>query len=132
MFRCGWPVFAYSADKGETWGPPIPRKDIPMPYAGFPTVKRIPSTGDLLFIWNSERSFDRDDPKITRRCTLTAAISEDEGETLIHARNIASNSEEDYGYQCVEFLPGNVALVAYHDRQGIRVARIGVDWFYDK
>jgi sialidase-1 len=128
----GWPVFAYSSDKGETWGPPIPRKDIPMPYAGFPTVKRIPATGDLLFIWISERSFDRADPKITRRCTLTAAISKDEGETLVNPRNLASNSEEDYGYQCVEFLPDGVALVAYHDREGIRVARIGIEWFYGK
>jgi sialidase-1 len=128
----GWPVFAHSEDKGETWGPPIPRKDIPMPYAGFPTVRRLPSTGDLLFIWISARSFDRDDPKITRRCTLTAAISKDEGATLINQRDLASNSEEDYGYQCVEFLADNTVLVAYHTRSGINVARIGVDWFYGK
>ena len=128
----GYPVFAYSADKGETWGPAVARKDIPMPYAGLPTVRRIPSTGDLLFIWISEQAADKDNPKITRRCTLTAAVSKDEGETLIHRRPIAHDPQDDFGYQCVEFLDDGVALVAYHTREGIHVARVGVDWFYEK
>lgn len=126
----GHPVFAYSEDKGETWGPGIFREDIEMPYAGLPTVRRIPSTGDLLFIWISESSADKENPQVHRRCTLTAAISEDEGETLIHQRNIARDPEDDFGYQCVEFIGDDVALVAYHTREGIHVARIGIDWFY--
>ena len=128
----GFPVFAYSDDKGETWGPPIARKDIAMPYAGLPTVKRIPSTGDLLFIWISEKSVDKNNPKIHRRCALTAAVSTDEGETFAHQRHIARDPEDDFGYQCVEFLDDDVALVGYHARDGLHVARIGVDWFYGK
>lgn len=128
----GWPVFAYSEDKGQTWGPPIPRKDIKLPYAGLPTVRRIPSTGDLLFIWISERSQDKEKPQINRRCTLTAAVSKDEGQTFANQRNIASNPEDDFGYQAVEFLADGTVLVAYHFREGIRLARIGVDWFYGK
>lgn len=128
----GWPVFAYSEDKGETWGPGIPRKDIPMPYAGLPTVRRIPSTGDLLFIWISEAATDAANPSIRRRCALTAAISKDEGQTLTHFRNIARDPEEDFGYQCVEFLDEGIVLVGYHTRDGIHVARIRVDWFYGK
>ena len=128
----GYPVFAYSEDKGETWGPGIARKDIEMPYAGLPTVRRIPSTGDLLFIWISERSQDKENPKIHRRCALTAAISQDEGETLIHKRHIARDPEDDFGYQCVEFLGDDIVLVAYHTREGIHVARIGVGWFYEQ
>ena len=128
----GWPVFAYSDDKGETWGPPIVRKDIKMPYAGLATVRRIPSTGDLLFIWISERSQDKVKPEINRRCTLTAGISKDEGETFVSMRNIASDPEDDFGYQCVEFLDDGVVLVGYHCREGIKLARIGVDWFYGK
>ncbi len=126
----GHPVFAYSEDKGETWGPGIVREDIEMPYAGLPTVRRIPATGDLLFIWISERSVDDDNPKIHRRCALTAAISTDEGETLIHQRHIARDPEDDFGYQCVEFVGDDLVLVGYHTREGIHVARIGVDWFY--
>ena len=128
----GYPVFAYSDDQGETWGPPIKREDIPMPYAGLPTVRRIPSTGDLLFIWISEKSQDKENPKIHRRCALTAAISQDEGETLIHQRHIAQDPDDDFGYQCVEFLDDDVVLVGYHNREGIHMARIGVDWFYGK
>ena len=128
----GYPVFAYSKDKGETWGKGIARKDIKMPYAGLPTVRRIPSTGDLLFIWISERSVDKKNPKVHRRCALTAAISTDEGKTLIHQRHIACDPENDYGYQCVEFIGKDLCLVGYHTRTGINVARIGIDWFYGK
>lgn len=132
----GHPVFAYSEDKGETWGPGIFREDIEMPYAGLPTVRRIPAggrerpQGDLLFIWITERSVDEQNPKIHRRCALSAAVSQDEGETLIHQRHIARDPEDDFGYQCVEFVGDDLVLLAYHTREGIHVARIGVDWFY--
>lgn len=128
----GFPVFAYSEDKGATWGPAELRKDIPMPYAGMPTVRRLPGTGDLVFIWISEKSADKVNPQINRRCTLTAAISKDEGKTLINHRNIASDPEDDFGYQAVEFLDDGMALVGYHCREGIRIARIQSDWFYGK
>lgn len=126
----GWPVFAYSEDKGVTWGPPIARKDISMPYAGLTTVRRIPSTGDLLFIWIGGRAQDKVKPQITRRSALTCAISKDDGATLLHQRNIAADPEDDFGYQAVEFLPDGTALVGYHCRDGLRVARIKPEWFY--
>ena len=125
----GYPIFAYSEDMGQSWGPPIPRHDIPMPYAAMPTVRRLP-TGDLLFIWISEKSQDTQDPKVWRRCTLSAAISKDEGETLINRRTIVTDPEGDFGYQCVEFLDDQTVLIAYHTREGIDLARVGVDWFY--
>jgi sialidase-1 len=101
-----------------------------MPYAGLPTVRRIPATGDLLFIWISEKSVDKQNPKIHRRCALTAAVSRDEGQTFEHFRHIARDPEDDFGYQCVEFLDKDLVLVGYHARDGLHVARIGVDWFY--
>ena len=103
-----------------------------MPYAGLPTVKRIPATGDLLFVWISEKSIDKKDPKIHRRCALTAAISKDEGKTLIHHRHIARDPEDDFGYQSVDFIGKDLVVVSYHARNGLRVARIGIDWFYTK
>ena len=128
----GFPVFAYSKDGGMTWGKGIARKDITMPYAGLPTVKRIPSTGDLLFIWITERSVDKDNPKVHRRCALTAAISRDEGKTLIHQRHIARDPEDDFGYQSVDFIGKDLAILSYHARDGLHVARIGIEWFYGK
>lgn len=125
----GYPVRAYSDDGCETWSEGEPIKELSMPYAGLPTVRRIPSTGDLLFIWISERSVDKDDPKIHRRCALSTAISKDEAKTFEHFRHIARDPEDDFGYQCIEFLDDNLAIVAYHARDGLHVARIGIDWF---
>jgi sialidase-1 len=128
----GFPVRAYSRDKGETWSKGEPIKELKMPYAGLPTVRRIPSTGDLLFIWISERSVDKQDPKIHRRCALSTAISKDEGRSFEHFRYIARDPEDDFGYQCIEFLGNDLALVGYHARDGLHVARIGTGWFYGK
>ncbi len=128
----GFPVRAYSKDKGETWSKGQLIKELKMPYAGLPTVRRIPSTGDLLFIWINERSVDKKNPKVHWRCALATAISRDEGKTFIHKRQIARDPEDDFGYQCIEFIGENLALVGYHKRDGVYVARIGIDWFYRK
>ena len=129
----GYPVRAYSEDKCETWSKGEKMEGMAMPYAGLPTVRRIPSTGDLLFIWISEKSIEKIDGKdIWRRCALSTCISKDEGKTFEHQRNIAGDPKDDYGYQCIEFLGDDLALVAYHARDGVHLARIGIDWFYGK
>jgi sialidase-1 len=125
----GNPVRAYSTDGGDTWSKGEIMKEISTPYAGFPSVRRIPSTGDLLFIYCGEKSTTDGS---TRRCALTCSISQDEGKTFIHQRNIARDPDDDFGYQCVEFVDKDLAIIGYHCRDGIRVARIGVDWFYEK
>jgi len=101
-----------------------------MPYAGLPTVVRIPSTGDLLFVWISGMSTDRQNPKVKRRCRLTTTISKDDGRTFTSFRHLADNPEDDFGYQFVEFVGQELALIGYHARDGLHVARIGIDWFY--
>lgn len=126
----GHPVRAYSSDGGGTWSKGETIKELSMPYAGLPTVTRIPSTGDLLFIWITEQCQDPTNPKVRWRCTLTSAISKDEGGTFMHFRKIASGPDEDLGYQSVDFLKEGVAVLSYHCRDGLRVARIGIDWFY--
>lgn len=119
----GHPVRAYSSDRGETWSEGELIKELEMPAGGMPTLRRIPRTGDLLFIWNSEASEGR-------RCALTAIISQDEGETFSHKRFIARDPDDDFGYQCIEFIGDDLALLAYHKRDGLYVARVGIDWFY--
>lgn len=126
----GHPVRAYSSDRGETWSEGELMEELEMPYAGLPTVRRIPKTGDLLFIWISEQSVDPEDPRVHRRCALTCAISRDEGQTFEHFRHLARDPEDDFGYQCLEFLGDDLALIGYHARDGLHVARLGVDWFY--
>jgi sialidase-1 len=67
-----------------------------------------------------------------RRSAIACAISTDEGKTFIHQRNIVRDPEDDFGYQCVEFMGKDLAVIGYHAREGLRVARIGIDWFYEK
>ena len=126
----GHPVRAYSSDGGETWSKGELVEELDQPYAGFPTVRRIPSTGDLLFMWCGEKA--EVPGRSPRRSAIRCAISTDEGKTFVHQRNIARDPDDDFGYQCVEFLGNDLALVGYHCRDGLRVARIGIDWFYGK
>ena len=129
----GHPVRAWSNDGCLTWTGGEEIKELAMPYAGLPTVKRIPKTGDLVFIWISGRApIPGTKPQRHRRCTLSSAISKDEGKTFVHQRNIAHDPEDDFGYQCLEFLGEGRAILAYHARDGLHVARVGIDWFYGK
>jgi sialidase-1 len=128
----GHPVRAYSADQGATWSKGQLMQELKMPNAAMPSVRRIPKTHDLLFVWVSEASTVKDNPYCPRRCALSTAISPDEGKTFLHQRNMARDPDDDYGYQCIEFLGNDLAVIGYHCRDGLRVARIGIDWFYEK
>ena len=73
----GCPYRCYSADEGQTWSEPE-AMSVASPRSP-QTIRRIPSTGDLLMIWN-------DAPGPTRR-PLSSAISRDEGDTWEPAAN---------------------------------------------
>jgi hypothetical protein len=48
--------------------------------------------------------------KICLQSTINAtAISRDEGKTFIHQRNISRDPDDDFGYQCIEFVKGDIA-----------------------
>lgn len=126
----GHPVKAFSSDCGATWSKGELMEELNMPNAAMPSVRRIPKTGDLLFVWVSEAAAAKDHPNCPRRCALTTAISSDDGKTFLHQRNIARDPEDDFGYQCIKFLDNHNVLIGYHCRDGIHVARIGLDWFY--
>ncbi len=128
----GHPARAYSSDKGETWSKGELITELVMATASNPSVRRIPATGDLLFVWGSETSAPKESPTCPRRCALTAAISHDEGKTFIHQRYIARDPGDDFGYQCFEFVGKELVILGYHCRDGLRVARISPDWFYEK
>ena len=77
-----------------------------------------------------------DGPKDPRRRTpFVSVISKDDGETWENERVIGGEPDNDYGYPSVTYVEedGNeLAIVSYHQRDGLHVARIGVDWFYNK
>lgn len=129
MFRTysGFCGRAFSEDQGETWSEPEALHDLKMtPNASAITVNRIPTTGDLLLLrctglGQGERG----------RTPFVSAISTDEGETWINERVIAGGPDNDCGYQSVDFV-GDVAIIVYHQRDGMHIARIGIDWLYQQ
>lgn len=121
----GYVLRSLSLDKGVTWGPPEHMKELSLPpNSSAMNIQRIPRTGDLLLLRCSAG-------QNRLRTPFVSAISKDEGRTWIHTRVIGGDAEDDYGYPSLLFLD-DVAIVSYHRRDGLHVARIPVEWFYGR
>lgn len=129
-----------SSDGGDTWSP---WKTHPPDMCGHQDsgpnaarspcmVKRIPSTGDLLLVWNNNRV----------RTPLASAISADEGETWQHLRTIEPMDgwppRLTHAYPSLAF-QGNSVHLAYWETYThptaerlihLRYRRLPVEWFY--
>ncbi|WP_185731315.1 sialidase family protein [Larkinella rosea] len=102
----GFQQLSYSSDKGQTWSP-IEPSTLHSPVSPA-TIARIPSTGDLLVVWNNN---DGSNPEIRNaRTPLTVAISKDEGKTWQHIRNIESDPQGWYCYIAIHFVKKDVLL----------------------
>ena len=121
---------AFSEDQGVHWSEPeatvLPAPDSPS------LVKRIPSTGDLLDLWNNVESHSN-----WPRTPLTAAISRDEGLTWEKWRDIDARPNHDAAYAAVTFR-GQEALATYYTRSTdwardseVTLKIIPIDWFYE-
>jgi hypothetical protein len=101
-------LVSHSKDGGETWSA-LQRSNIAQPSASPASIERIPSTGDLLLVWNNG-----DDPlaavKPVGRRPFTAAISKDEGVTWQHVQNIGTDPQGWYCYTAIEFVGDHVLL----------------------
>lgn len=124
----GYVTRAYSEDKGESWskGEAVPELPLP-PNSSALCVKRIPSTGDLLLLRCTSGSSEP--PR--RRTPFASVLSKDDGQTWYNERVIAGDPENDYGYASLLFVD-DTALISFHARDGLHVARIGTPWFYSK
>jgi len=97
---------SYSKDKGETWSH-IEASDIKSPVSPA-SIERIPSTGDLLLVWNNN---DGSNPATKgKRTPLTVAISNDEGKTWRNIKNIESDPNGWYCYIAIHFTKKDVLL----------------------
>lgn len=116
---------SYSTDAGVTWSAGEPVKELSLPpNSSAVCVKRIPSTGDLLLVRCSSGPEGSG-----RRTPFVSVISKDESVTWEGERVIAGDLEDDYGYPGMIFV-GDMALIVYHQRDGLHVVRIGIPWFY--
>ncbi len=119
---------AYSSDGGDTWSAPV-ASDIKSPVSPA-SIKRLPSTGDLLLVWNNH---DGIAPALSsRRVPLSTAISKDEGKTWQHVKALEGNPQGWYCYIAIH--PGEDAvLLGYCAMSGLahsRITRVPVSWLY--
>ncbi|MCD6362232.1 MAG: exo-alpha-sialidase, partial [Armatimonadetes bacterium] len=124
---------SYSADGGVIWTDPEPM-GIAAPVAPS-TITKIPSTGDLLLIWN-DCFRDGPDAEAVRR-PLTSAISRDDGETWEHRRDLETEAPYWYAYVSVTFVQDRALLTYWvHDRRpdpnllSLKLRSLPVSWFY--
>lgn len=124
---------SWSEDGGELWSEPA-SLGIGAPTAPA-TITRIPSTGDLLLIWNDCFREGPDAP--ARRCPLTTAISRDEGRTWEHRRDLETDELYWYAYTSVTFVEDRALLTYWVDeRQAsprllhLKLRSLPVAWFY--
>jgi len=114
-----------SSDGGETWSKPEPT---PLGCSPSPvSISRIPTTGDLLAIWNHDTN-----STVTRN-PLTAAISRDEGETWERLRNLEDRPDDRWAYPAVTWV-GDRALITYFNYAGglsLQLKSVPASWFYE-
>jgi sialidase-1 len=99
---------SFSADGGETWTAAEP-SDLRSPLAPA-SVERLPSTGDLLLVWNDHS----DAPPALRgkRTPLRAAVSKDDGATWGPSKTLEDAADGWYCYTAIEVV-GDRVLLAY-------------------
>lgn len=128
----GVQYFSFSLDKGETWSPAEPGNiKSPMSPA---SIERIPSTGDLLLVWNNNFQPDKNGGK---RTPFNLAISKDEGRSWNKAKAIENDPDGWYCYTAIEFVNGHVLLGhCAGDRKvnnGLattQITRLSLGWLY--
>ncbi len=119
-----------SVDGGDVWSAASPW-GVRAPEAPT-TVRRVPSTGHWLLIWND---CFRDDATKARRTPMTAAISTDEGKTWSYRRDLETSDRHSYAYASVAFHQGR-ALLTYYVRDeaagriSSRFRSVPIAWFY--
>ena len=130
----GSQFLAESADGGTTWSAPRP-SDIRSPLSPA-SIERIPSTGDLLLVWNDHRSVG---PELKgKRTPFSAAVSKDDGKTWVNAKVLEDAPKGWYCYTAIEFvgdhvLLGHCAGTQDRGRSGLdttQITRFPVEWLY--
>ncbi|TWT65325.1 sialidase family protein [Allorhodopirellula solitaria] len=124
-------LVSHSKDGGETWSP-LQQSNMAQLTTSPASIERIPSTGDLLLVWNNG-----DDPlasaKPVGRRPFTVAISRDEGSTWQRVQNIGTDPQGWYCYTAIEFADDHVVLghCEYPGLNSLQITRFPVNWLYE-
>ena len=123
---------SFSSDQGVTWTSPEPMSlTAPVSPA---IVKRIPSTGDLLIVWNHTLPHRRGGH--TDRFPLSAAVSRDDGRTW-QIRDLDTDVRFTYGYPSLTFVKDRVLVTYWAAKDwpwwvSLKLKALPVSWFYEK
>lgn len=128
----GFQYQSYSSDGGETWSAFEPT-NIASPNSPA-TIERIPSTGDLLLVWNDHEQLPVNERKL--RTPYAVAISKDEGKTWRHKKILFDDPHGWYCYTALQVTETDVLLghCAGDRRTGglnrSQITRFPIDWLY--
>lgn len=100
---------SYSTDRGESWSP-VEESSLVSPLSPA-SIERIPSSGNLLAVWNNNLHEDPDSARF--RTPLNLAISKDEGQTWDNIRVLEDDPEGWYCYTAIQFVDDSEVLLAY-------------------
>jgi sialidase-1 len=130
--QLGYIARSHSTDRGETWSDATSLAvGVRAPEAPA-TIRRIPSTGDLLLIWNN--TYEAGAGHGGKRTPLTAAVSSDEGATWTHVRDLETAPDHTYAYTSVAFVKDRVLLTYWDQPDGkgysTRFRSLPAAWFY--
>ena len=121
---------SYSSDGGETWSK-LESLGVRAPEAPS-TLRRIPSTGDLVLIFND--TFTPGAGHGGKRTPLTAAISSDEGLTWKKVGNLEADASKTFSYTSLTFVRDRAVMSYWESGEGrqlsCRFRSIPVSWFY--
>ncbi len=121
-----------STDGGLSWSDAEPMT-LQSPEAPA-TVARIPSTGDLLMVWNN--TYAAGTNHSGKRTPLTTTISRDEGQSWEHIRDIETDTEHTFAYTSITFVRDTV-LLTYYSREeetgliSLKLKALPVEWLYE-
>lgn len=123
---------SFSTDKGETWSA-VERSNIVSPVSPA-SIARIPSTGDLLLVWNNN---DGSNPATKgKRTPLNIAISKDEGKTWQNTKTLEPDPDGWYCYIAIHFTGKDVLLGYCASNQQKKltethITRVNLGWIYN-
>lgn len=130
--QLGHIAISHSDDGGQTWSQAA-SWGVRAPEAPA-TLRRIPSTGHLLLVYND--TYVAGEGHGGQRTPLTAAVSTDEGKTWQHRRNLETDTESSYAYTSLTFDRGRAVMSYYvgenaSGRISTRFRSLPIGWFYD-
>jgi len=116
---------SFSSDGGETWT--VPEASALVGSAAPVCITRVPTTGDLLAVWNHNPGADRRNP-------LTSALSKDEGQTWEQFRNIEDAPSGAWAYPAITWVNNEALLTYFSYTDGglpLELKIFPKGWFYE-